>query len=271
MIAIISKPSNNFYPLACYHHQKIEKGEAEIIDTYLLTGISPLTINRTMRFFCEYGKARLPVFHASLDFPKSKKVKLTNELIQKIGREYINEMGYGEQPYILYRHNDEVEHPTLYILGMRVDLSQHMNLNESFEKYRSDEIARKLKYKYRLAANRRSSEEYYRIMLAIETALVYNPIDLEELNLDLLRTGSDYRIYNTGIGIQYYQVGSNSSNETMKGGKFKNVGYDRKGLESIFEDNIWKWIHCLFNTNEREANRKRLLSSVEIKNQVSME
>lgn len=256
MIAIISKPSNNFYPLACYHQQKIEKGVAEIIDTYLLTGISPLIINRIMRFFCESERARLPVFHASLDFPKSKKSKLTNELFRKIGREYMNGMGYGEQPYIIYRHNNE--HPTLYILGMRVDLSLNMGLNESFEKYHSDEIAKKLKYKYRLAENRKPSEEYYRIMLAVETALVYNPIDLEELNIDLLRTGSDYRIYNTGIGIQYYQVGDNSSNVTMKGGKFKNVGYDRKGLESIFEDNIWKWIHCLFNVNEREAHRKRL-------------
>lgn len=264
MITVISKPSHNFYPLACYHQQKIEKDEAEIIDTYLLTGISPLNINRTMRFFCENEKARLPVFHVSLDFPKSKKSKLTNELFRKIGQEYMNAMGYGEQPYIIYRHNDANGHPTLYILGMRVDLSHNRGVNESFEKYHSKEIAKKIKYKYRLAERRKSSEEYYRIMLAVETALVYNPIDLEELNLDLLRTGSDYQIYNTGIGIQYYRIDDNSSNVTMRGGKFKNVGYDRKGLESIFEDNIWKWMHCAFNANEREARRKRRSPNLEI-------
>ena len=47
-----------------------------------------------------------PVYHISLDFAHEDTPKLTDALMVEIAREYMRRMGFGDQPYIVYRHND---------------------------------------------------------------------------------------------------------------------------------------------------------------------
>ena len=44
------------------------------------------------------------VFHVSLN--PSPEDKLTNEQLREIANEYMQKMGYGEQPYIVFKHKD---------------------------------------------------------------------------------------------------------------------------------------------------------------------
>ncbi|MCS3335591.1 relaxase/mobilization nuclease domain-containing protein [Bacteroides xylanisolvens] len=45
---------------------------------------------------------------------------LTDEQLTAIGQEYMEKMGYGNQPYIIYRHED-IGRPHIHIVSLRID------------------------------------------------------------------------------------------------------------------------------------------------------
>ena len=86
------------------------------------------------------------VFHVSLN--PSPEDRLTDEQLRDIAQEYMERMGYGEQPYIVFKHKDiSREHP--HIVSMRVN-EQGRKLPHDFEARRSMEILRDLERKYDL-------------------------------------------------------------------------------------------------------------------------
>ncbi len=66
------------------------------------------TIQHCIRSFEPYlaanRRTEKPVIHISLN-PHPDDV-LTDEQLTAIGQEYMEKMGYGNQPYIIYRHED---------------------------------------------------------------------------------------------------------------------------------------------------------------------
>ncbi|WP_418661847.1 relaxase/mobilization nuclease domain-containing protein [Alistipes communis] len=81
---------------------------------------------------------------------------LTDEQLRKIACEYMERMGYGEQPYIVFKHkNISREHP--HIVSMRVD-EQGRKLPHDFEARRSMEILRDLERKYGLQPSVKGQE-----------------------------------------------------------------------------------------------------------------
>ena len=83
------------------------------------------------------------VFHVSLD--PSPEDKLTDEQLRKIACEYMERMGYGKQPYIVFKHKD-ISREHLHIVSLRVD-------------ERSMEILRDLERKYGLHPSVKGEEQ----------------------------------------------------------------------------------------------------------------
>ena len=69
------------------------------------------------------------VFHASLN--PSPEDKLTDDQLRDIAQEYMDRMGYGEQPYIVFKHKD-ISREHLHIVSLRVDENGH-KLSHDFE------------------------------------------------------------------------------------------------------------------------------------------
>ena len=87
-----------------------------------------------------------PVIHISLN-PHPDDV-LTDEQLAAIGQEYMEKMGYGNQPYIIYRHED-IGRPHIHIVSLRID-EQGKKINDYKEWQRSTSVCRELERKYRL-------------------------------------------------------------------------------------------------------------------------
>ena len=109
-----------------------------------------LDIDACMESFMPYLEANRrttnTVFHVSLD--PSPEDKLTDEQLRKIACEYMERMGYGKQPYIVFKHKD-ISREHLHIVSLRVD-EQGRKLPHDFEARRSMEILRDLERKYGL-------------------------------------------------------------------------------------------------------------------------
>ena len=78
------------------------------------------TIQHCIRSFEPYlaanRRTEKPVIHISLN-PHPDDV-LTDEQLTAIGQEYMEKMGYGNQPYIIYRHED-IGKPHIHIVSLR--------------------------------------------------------------------------------------------------------------------------------------------------------
>lgn len=73
---------------------------------------------------------------------------LTDQQLSDIAKEYMRKLGYGDQPYLVYKHTD-IDRHHIHIVGVRVD-ENDKPLNDKFEHRRSKQITRELEQKYNL-------------------------------------------------------------------------------------------------------------------------
>ena len=151
MIAKISSTENLGGALG-YNFKKVEKGEASILHA------AELYQNKEGRYTMEdvlvdmealipkKCRTKKTVFHCSLNPHPDE--KLSDETLMQIAREYMEALGYGNQPYIVFKHND-IAREHIHIVSLRVD-SEGRKLNDRFEKRRSKQITDALERKYNL-------------------------------------------------------------------------------------------------------------------------
>ena len=137
-----------------YNKEKVDKDEAEVpLWQKMLEPFDKhvrLDIDACMDSFWPYLEANRrttnTVFHASLN--PSPEDRLTDEQLREIANEYMQKMGYGDQPYIVFKHKD-IDRQHLHIVSLRVD-EKGCKLPHDFEARRSAEITRDLEHKYNL-------------------------------------------------------------------------------------------------------------------------
>lgn len=94
----------------------------------------------------EHLPTKKPVIHISLNpHPDD---KLTDNQLADIGREYMERLGYGGQPYLIFKHED-IGRDHIHIVSLRVDCEGKL-IKNSFEHKRSKEITEFLEKKYGL-------------------------------------------------------------------------------------------------------------------------
>ena len=74
---------------------------------------------------------------------------MSNEKMVEITKDYLNKMGYGKQPLVVYRH-DDTKHPHVHILTSRVDIGTGKKLPHDHEHRKSKRITDELEVKYDL-------------------------------------------------------------------------------------------------------------------------
>jgi len=151
MIAKISATENLGGALG-YNFKKVEKGEASIL---LAAELYQSKDGRyTMEDVIADMEALIPkkcrtkkaVFHCSLNPHPDE--KLSDELLVQIAKEYMEALGYGKQPYIVFKHND-IAREHIHIVSLRVD-SKGRKIDDRFEKRRSKQITDALERKFGL-------------------------------------------------------------------------------------------------------------------------
>ena len=92
------------------------------------------------------GRTKKPVLHISLNpHPDD---KLTEQQYEILAREYLEKLGFGEQPYIIYKHMD-IDRHHIHIVTVNVN-EQGKRLNQDFLFRRSKKITTELEEKYNL-------------------------------------------------------------------------------------------------------------------------
>ena len=160
MIAKISSTENLGGALG-YNFKKVEKGEASILLAAELYQSNDG--NYTMEDVLADMEALIPkkcrtkktVFHCSLNPHPDE--KLSDETLTQIAKEYMETLGYGKQPYIVFKHND-IAREHIHIVSLRVD-SKGRKIDDCFEKRRSKQITDALERKFGLIPSSKVTEK----------------------------------------------------------------------------------------------------------------
>lgn len=144
MVAII-KTGNSIHNIFNYNENKVKQGVAECIgegnypveiDKMNLT----MKLNRLLKQVDLNDNVKRNSVHISLNFDPSE-TSFSKEKLMNIANTYMEKIGFGQQPYLVYQHHDS-GHPHIHIVsikiredGSRID-TQNIGRNQS-------EIARK--------------------------------------------------------------------------------------------------------------------------------
>ena len=160
MIAKISATENLGGALG-YNFKKIEKEEASILLAQGLyqnkEGIYTMAevFADMQALIPEKCRTKKMVFHCSLNPHPDE--KLSDETLMQIAKEYMEALGYGKQPYIVFKHND-IAREHIHIVSLRVD-SRGQKINDKFEKRRSKKITDTLERKFGLIPSSKVTEK----------------------------------------------------------------------------------------------------------------
>ena len=170
MIAKISATENLGGALG-YNFKKVEKGEANIL---LAAELYQSKEGRyTMEDVLADMEALIPkncrtkktVFHCSLNPHPDE--KLSDERLTQIAKEYMEALGYGNQPYIVFKHND-IAREHIHIVSLRID-GEGKKINDKFEKRRSKKITDTLERKFGLIPSSKVTDKAMKETPKIDT------------------------------------------------------------------------------------------------------
>lgn len=151
MVAQIST-SANIYGALKYNLNKVDEGKASVLATNLLREpplgtYSVVDVAEDMqRWVSPQCRIEKPYIHISLN-PDPKDV-VSDDILVDIASKYMEHMGWGEQPYIIFKHTD-IERAHIHIVSLQVT-PDGRKINDSHRNRRSVAITEQLELEYGL-------------------------------------------------------------------------------------------------------------------------
>ena len=151
MVAKISIGSSLYGALA-YNAQKVNAGEGKLlaVNRVFDGGDGQMDCARLLRDFCncmpENVRTRNTVIHISLNpHPDD---RLTDMEMANIAQAYMERLGYGNQPYVIVKHED-IDRHHVHIVSINVD-EKGKRIDKDFLFRRSERIRKKLEKEFNL-------------------------------------------------------------------------------------------------------------------------
>ena len=144
MVAVI-KPGQSMHRIFNYNENKVKEGVAECIgsENFPLNA-EDMTLKIKLGYLLQRLALRRDVayktVHVSLNFDPSE-IHLGKEKLVEIANTYMQKLGFGEQPYLIYQHHD-AGHPHIHIVSTNIQSNGNL-INLHHLGIRKSEPARK--------------------------------------------------------------------------------------------------------------------------------
>lgn len=170
MIAKIGRSSNLHGALA-YNNLKVEKESGQILfrNKIIETPNGQYSVGHLVRSFEPYlianRNTEKHTLHISLN--PDPKDTVSDDAFREMAEKYMQEMGYGQQPFVVFKHTD-IDRTHIHIVSVCVD-EQGKKISDKFEKMRSMNVCRELEKQYRLI---HATAKEHR-----QNNLIFSPVD----------------------------------------------------------------------------------------------
>ena len=151
MVAKISL-GNSLYGALVYNGEKVNKEKGRLLDTNKIynDGSGTINIHRAYEDFLHWmpahTKTERPMMHISLNPHPDDRLSDTD--YTSLAHEYMQKMGLGEMPYLVFKHED-IDRHHIHIVALRVG-TDGKAVSDKNNFYRSKDICRELEKKYNL-------------------------------------------------------------------------------------------------------------------------
>ena len=148
MIAKIGR-SGNLHGALAYNHLKVvnENGKILFTNKMIETPHGLYSVAQLAQSFPPYlisnRNTEKHTLHISLN--PDPKDKVSDDKFREMAEKYMREMGYGEQPFIVFKHTD-IDRSHIHIVSVCVD-AEGKKISDKFEKMRSMKVCRELERK----------------------------------------------------------------------------------------------------------------------------
>lgn len=209
MVAKITT-GNNLYGALAYNQEKVDKEQGKVLATQFVRepadGVFNVaaTAEDLQHWMPSHFRCEKPVIHISLN--PDIKDSLTDEQLSEVAAKYMDRMGWGGQPYIVFKHSD-IEREHIHIVSVQVT-PDGKKINDKLRNERSVAVTEALEKEYRLhpAKGQKRSEswqltpvDYTKGNLKKQIAAVVKPA----ANMYRFQTLGEFRalltLYNIGI------------------------------------------------------------------------
>lgn len=151
-----------------YNQEKVAQGKGEVLDHSFLNTSEKGIMKEIAMVRVQRPDLKKYFYHTSINFPKDENV--SNDLMIKIGREYLEANGFNQHQYIMFRHKD-AGHPHFHILVNRIGYDGSV-VSDSNDYARSEKVLRDLERKYNLTQVVGSREAKERALSNNEIAMM---------------------------------------------------------------------------------------------------
>jgi hypothetical protein len=151
-----------------YNQEKVAQGKGEVLDHSFLNTSEKGIMREVAMVRIQRPDLKKYFYHTSINFPKDENV--SNDLMIKIGREYLEANGFNQHQYIMFRHKD-AGHPHFHILVNRIGYDGSV-VSDSNDYARSEKVLRDLERKYNLTQVVGSREAKERALSNNEIAMM---------------------------------------------------------------------------------------------------
>ena len=233
MIAKISATENLGGALG-YNFKKVQHNEASVLCVNeLREGFDgTYRIDKVLRdmqaLIPEKCRTKKTVFHCSLNPHPDEKV--SDEQLTQIAKEYMEALGYGKQPYIVFKHND-IAREHIHIVSIRVD-SRGQKINDRFEKRRSKQITDALERKYSLIPSSKVTDREMKEVSKIDTTKGNIKEQVAETLLSVLKHYKFCSLGELNAILSRYHLAVEEVKTEFRGKKYDGLVYvptDEKG------------------------------------------
>jgi len=233
-----------------YVYKKVEEGQGRFIGSNLLDNPSKQELVFYLKFQGEQKEHKQAFAHISLSLAIND-AKVSDSHFKNIANDYMEQMGYAEQPYVVVRHTD-TEHEHVHIISTNVrEDSTKLYLFKSKE--RSQYISRSLEKKYGLiqisndkSVNQELLKPIHSSKFSIENALnsilsQYKPRNFKQLKELLFEQNIELSITKAREkqGILLHMLDANGNRQNIKPipGSRINRNYSFSKVEKALEKN----------------------------------
>ncbi|MFH6961698.1 conjugal transfer protein MobB [Flavobacterium plurextorum] len=151
MIAKIGR-SGNLYGALAYNQLKVDNENGQILfaNKMIETASGHYSVAQLAQSFAPYlianRNTEKHTLHISLN--PDPKDKVSDDKFREMAEEYMREMGYEQQPFVVFKHSD-IDRSHIHIVSVCVD-EQGKKISDKFEKMRSMNLCRELERKHGL-------------------------------------------------------------------------------------------------------------------------
>lgn len=245
-----------------YNEEKVANGQARSIGilNYQLDNTDDLSVRKKIDGLELYAKLNTnvstPTLHISMAFHPSE--NFTDDQLKTMGEEYMQKMGYGNQPMLIYRHED-THHPHIHIVSVSIDDSGK-KISDSNVKRRSNVIRKEMELNYGLVKAEEQGKQQVLTTKLPEQILEYGEAETKKAIGNIVRTAfTEYSFSSTDTFAQFlatYHIQLNQLKGQSKSGQtYQGISFQLTNGEEAISPAIKASTYHFAPTQDRLTNR----------------